>query len=270
MLLRQPDQLLPPPERERRSRRVLEIDDGVDQLAAPPLATELLELLAGGVGDHPLGIDRHVQHLRPVTANGVERAGEGRRLRQHGIAHVQEGAERQRQRVPRAVGDDEVLRRDLEALEERVLVADQLAQAAVALVIPVGQRLGALGLHHPGGSLDDAVVREGRGIREAAAELVERVLDRPRRRRRAPPADAAAGREQIVEAGDGCGGHARQDTGRRRRRQSDARAGCSRRPARGGAGRRNRASAATAAGRPRGCVRQARRGGSRRLPPGAG
>ena len=85
------------------------------------------------------------------------------------------------------------------------LLADQLPQPAVALMVPVGQRLRALDLHHAGGRLDEPVVGEGRGVGKAPAELVERVHDRPGRRRRAAPADAAAGREQIVEADNGCG-----------------------------------------------------------------
>ena len=88
--------------------------------------------------------------------------------------------------MPRAVRDDEVVGRDLEALEEPVLVAHELPQAPVALRLAVGEGLGALGLHHPGRRLDDAVVGKGDGVGKAAAELVERALVRG-----APAATAA-------------------------------------------------------------------------------
>ena len=97
--------------------------------------------------------------------------------------------------------------RDLEALEELVLVADELAQPEIALVIAVGEGLGALHLHHPRRGLHQAVVRERGGIGKPAAELVEGVHDRPARGRRTAAADAGARREQIVEADDGCVGH---------------------------------------------------------------
>jgi len=155
-------------------------------------------VLARHLDDQPVLIHRHVEHLRAVAADGLQRAGERRGLGQDHVARVHQGAERQGERVAGAVGDDEIVGADLEPLEEAVLVAYQLAQAAVALRLAVGERLGALGPDHPGGGVDQTVVREGRGIREAAPELVLRVDDWPRGGRRAP-ADAGTGGQQLGE-----------------------------------------------------------------------
>ena len=196
----------------RRRRRVsegpdgiLEVHDRVDELAATALLPERGEVLPRDLDHQPVSVHRHVEHLRAVAADGLERAREGGRLRQDHVARIHEGAERERERVPGAVRDDDVLGADLEALEEPVLVAHQLAQAAVALGLAVGEGLRALGLDHPRRRVDEPVVREGRRVREAAAELVERVGDRARGGRGAP-ADAGAGGQELDE-GVGGGGH---------------------------------------------------------------
>src|SRR5260370_16007723 len=85
------------------------------------------------------------------------------------------------QRVPRAVRHDDVIRRDVEVLEEPVLLDDQVAQALVALRLAVGQSWRALGLHHVGCGFDQAFVREIGGIRLAAREFEPRGGPRPRR-----------------------------------------------------------------------------------------
>ena len=134
-----------------------------------------------------------------MAADGVERARERRRLGDDDVAGIDERAEGERQRLPGAVGDDDVLRVGLHLLEELVLVADQLAQAAVALGLAVGHGGGALGLHHVGGGLDHPLVRERGGIGIAAAELVEHGHRRPRGGDRYPPADPRAAGEKGLE-----------------------------------------------------------------------
>ena len=102
--------------------------------------------------------------------------------------------------MPRAVRHNNVIRRDLEVLEEPVLVDHQLAQAPVPLRLAVGQGRGALGLHHVGRGLDHALVGEGGGIGMAAAEFEESVRHGAGRRGRGAPADAGAGGQQAIES----------------------------------------------------------------------
>ena len=100
VLVRQRDQLLAPPARHGRPRRVLEIDDGVDELARLAFAPELFELLAGHARHHAFRVHRHIEHAGAVAADGRQRAGKGRRLAEDRISHVHEGAEGQRECVP--------------------------------------------------------------------------------------------------------------------------------------------------------------------------
>ena len=180
-LVRERDQLLAAPQRLARPRRVVEVHDRIDELARASRAPEALEPLAHGVGDDALVVHRHVQHVRPVTPDRIQRTGEGRRLRDDGVARIHERAEGQRERLARAVGHHDVLGRCLHQLEELVLVADQLAQPEVALRIAVGHRLRALGRHHLRGGLDHSLVRERDGVRITAAELEQWAHGLPRR-----------------------------------------------------------------------------------------
>jgi len=87
----------------------------------------------------------------------------------------------------------------LHLLEELVLVADQLPQAAVALRLAVRHGRRALGLHHVGGGLDHAFVGERGGIGIAAAELVEGAHRRARGGDGDAPANPRATGEQRLE-----------------------------------------------------------------------
>jgi hypothetical protein len=207
VLVRQRDQLFTPAARHGRPRRVLEIHDGVDELARLAFAPELFELLARHARDHALGVHRHVEHARAVAPDRRQRAGEGRRLAEDRIAHVHESTEGQGERVPRAIRHDDVIRRDVEVLEEPVLLDDQVAQALVALRLAVGQRRRALGLHHVGRGFDHALVRKGGGVGVAAAEFELGIGHGPGRRGGRAPADAGAGGQERVETGVRWSGH---------------------------------------------------------------
>src|SRR5437016_4453516 len=123
VLLGEPDQLRAATERQIGARRVLEVDDRVDQLAPTALPSEPLESLAHHARDQAVGVHGHVQNLWAVPPDVVERPGERRRLADDRVARVHEGAEREREGVAGAGSDEEVLRRHLEALEHPALVA---------------------------------------------------------------------------------------------------------------------------------------------------
>src|SRR5256885_15761396 len=106
-----------------------------------------------------------------------------------------------------AVGNDDVLRLDLEPFEELVLVADELAQPQIPLRRAIGERLRALGLHHPRRHLHDAVVGKGGRVGEAAPKIVLRVLHRPGRRQRGAHADLGARGQELLEGGAVLAGH---------------------------------------------------------------
>jgi len=201
VLVGQGDQLLAATTRHGRPRGILEVHDGIDELAALALAPKLLQLLSRHLGDHALVVHGHIEHASPVAADGGQRARESRRLGEDGVAHVHESAEGQRQRMTRAVGHDHIIRRDLEVLEEPVLVADQLAQALVAEGLAVGESGRALRLHDVRGSLDHSLVGERAGVGVARPELEKRLGHRPGRWKRGAPADAGAGGQHVVEAG---------------------------------------------------------------------
>src|SRR5439155_13206536 len=99
VLLGEPDELREAAEREIGARRVLEVDDRVDELAPTALPSEPLEALADRARDHALGVHGDIENLRAVPPDGVERPGERGRLTDDRIARVHEGAERQREGV---------------------------------------------------------------------------------------------------------------------------------------------------------------------------
>src|SRR5437868_652940 len=94
--------------------RMYQVDTREVKGATPPLLAQRGQLLAQDRDDQPVAIHGHVHNLGPVPPDRVQRPREGGRFRDHDVAHVEESAEGQRQRMARAVGDDDVLRLDLE------------------------------------------------------------------------------------------------------------------------------------------------------------
>ena len=149
--------------------------------SAAALLLQLLEALAHHRGDHALAVDRRVEHRGPcrrMVLSVPENVGASLMMASPMSTKALNASD---SACPEPFETIRFSGVDLEPLEERVLVADHLAQPAIALGLAVVQRLSALLLHHPRGGVDEAVVRDTWPGRDS--------------RRRTRRARSAAGRE---------------------------------------------------------------------------
>jgi len=152
-MIGQPDHLVPPLERQRHTRRVLEIRQRVDELR--PHAQRGVQFL----GPHAVLVHRHVDVLGLVRVPCLQRAEVGGSFDNEMIAGIDEDLADEIERLLRAAGDEDVFRFDDDAVARRV-PRDHLAKRAIAFGGAVLKRLGSVFLEQPAGGLLESIHRE--------------------------------------------------------------------------------------------------------------